>query len=183
MGGVHDIDGAGPSPEFEQRSLLHLVGRWRLGEHFTWYCLSLTDPRGSFTMPRLVRSVNLRGRSWPKKSTQIKKFIKQKNKSQLKWWRNRLRARARLGSKSRYSLYPTMIKYSFRRTSAIYQYDGSVKFSAENALETIDVALDWELGKELCGKGKRWRRTGYIASGFSKEGIYVSHEIFRTFTD
>ena len=68
-----------------------------------------------------------------------------------------------------------MIEYSFRRTSAVYQYDGSVKLSAGPALETIDIASDWELGKELRGKGKAWWRTGYVGSGFSKTGIYVRH--------
>jgi hypothetical protein len=76
-----------------------------------------------------------------------------------------------------------MIKYPFRRTSAIYQYDGSVKLSPKDALESIDVASDWELGKGLCRKGKRWTQTGYVASGSSKVGIYVSHGALETFTD
>lgn len=64
-----------------------------------------------------------------------------------------------------------MIKYAFTRTQAEFQGDGDVIFTNEDAVEEIEIAVDWAKGEHEEDESDK---TGFIGKGFTKRGIYVS---------
>lgn len=73
-----------------------------------------------------------------------------------------------------YARDPPMTEYTFTRIIAVYQESGDVVFTPSSEIETIYLASDWLEGEQLAAERKPFHETGYIGSGYSKRGIYVS---------
>ncbi|KAF8335243.1 hypothetical protein F5887DRAFT_1079207 [Amanita rubescens] len=72
-----------------------------------------------------------------------------------------------------YCRNPPMTSYKFQRTIASFQENGSVTFETEAKVEIIEVADDWQAGREANKKGEAYEATGYVGQGYSKYGIYA----------
>jgi hypothetical protein len=77
---------------------------------------------------------------------------------------------------SRWAREVSLIEYRFTCSTAKYQPTGDVDISQSDKLETIAIAEDWLDGEKL-SKQKKHYKTGYIGSGFTKRGIYVSFSL------
>ena len=71
-----------------------------------------------------------------------------------------------------------MTVYKFKRRMTSFQLDGSVMHETAANQEAIEVADDWQIGKEVSEKGLPYETTGYVGKGYSKYGIYVRLSYF-----
>ncbi|KAF7973688.1 hypothetical protein HWV62_14686 [Athelia sp. TMB] len=66
---------------------------------------------------------------------------------------------------------PPLVQLEFVRTTASVN-SGDVSFKVSEATEVIDVAADWQDGKELFDKKEPYHHTGFVGKGYTKHAIY-----------
>lgn len=73
---------------------------------------------------------------------------------------------------------PTVEICDYRRLEPHQEHEyGPVTFALLEEINTmkIEIATDWQQGRQLSHDGKDYSHTGYIGEGHTKFGIYVSH--------